>query len=756
MRLLRELRSRLQYKIIVPFLLLTLLVALAGSAVALTIVTSSLQARFDNQLAQVARGASDSVVRQEQANLQFLREVTFAPANPETGAQAVAAAVAARDLVGLSAALDPYFRSAVLRDDLQLDRLVVFDRRGTVLLDWEQPRTSDGLGERVQLSGANMQGQWFVQKTLEGQADPTGDKYAGLLSFQAGGNYLFSVAPITHEGAIVGGALAARRIDSLLRALQTRSQADIVAIYDAAGRPMNSTFEPLAGLQALALDPSLAERLIKSQASADLPEHQQAPAVYTVPVNQRDYQFAYSVLKIRSAVVGLISVALARDYVVGPWSAALWPIIAATLVLMLAITTLGVYVARTITRPLEELVSTAEAVTAGDFQRRSAVSAEDEVGQLSTSLNTMTDYLLHMYGSVQAEASRSAAIVESIADGVIVCDSEGRILVANPAARQLVAQAGAAEFPERFDRLPLAPIGEHDSPFGGKATGDLRLIGQRTVRLNVAPVLVGETRLGDVYLLQDLTDEAAIDRARTNFIATISHEMRTPLTVLRGYTDLMLRGLVGKFSDEQTQMIDSMRAQVNHMTGLINNVIVIANLDSGSLSTILEPYALPTILDEALWQVRGQISAKGLDIVVELPDKLPLVLADRDQLRQILLHLLDNARRYTDDGAITVRAQVRNGLVQVDVCDTGSGIPPEIRGQIFERFIRGDEGINSPERGIGLGLAIVKQLVERHKGRIWVESEPGCGSTFSFTLRQSDGPTHHDTGDNSRPYAHAA
>jgi signal transduction histidine kinase/HAMP domain-containing protein len=764
MRLTRELRSRLQYKIILPFLLLTLLVALAGAAVALTLVTSSLQDRFDNQLAQVARGASDSVVRQEQANLQFLREVAFAPANPDTGTLAVASALAANDSAALADALDPYFRSGVLREDLKLDRLIVFDRSGVVLIDWEQgaaqPPASAAQGEgevaRVSHSGTNIQQQWFVQSVLQGTSDETGDKFAGLLTFQSGGSYLFSVAPVQENGEIVGGVLAARRLDTLLRALQSRSQADIVAIYEPSGKPLASTFEPVAGLAALAIEPGQAEQLIKSQADANLPEEQRVESVYTVPVNQRDYQFAYSVLKVRGSVVGLISAALARDYVVGPWSTATWPILVTTLGLMLAIITLGVYVARSITRPLEELVATAEAVTAGDFQRRSSVTVEDEVGQLSDSFNTMTDYLLRMYGSVQAEASRSVAIVESIADGVVVCDSEGRILVANPAARQLVAQAGQGELPARFEELPLLPIGEQESPFGGKNLAELRAIGGRIVRLNVAPVMVGEARLGDVYLLQDLTDEAAIDRARTNFIATISHELRTPLTVLRGYADLMLRGLVGKLSDEQSQMIDSMRGQVNHMTGLINNVIVIANLDSGSLSTVLEPHALKTIVDEALWQMRGQISAKGLEMRVELPEALPLVLADRDQLRQVLVHLLDNARRYTSDGSITVQAKASASMVQVDVHDTGCGIAPELRRQIFDRFIRGDEGINSPERGIGLGLAIVKQLVERHNGTVWVTSEIGRGSTFSFTLQQSNGPTNHDTGDHSTPYAHAA
>lgn len=755
MRLARELRSRLKYKIILPFLLLTLIVALAGSAVALTLVASSLQDRFDNQLAQVARGASDSIVWQEQSNLQFLREVVFAPPNPETGTPAVASALSLGDSAGLQAAIDPYFRSGAIREDLLLDRLIIFDRNGVTLLDWEQPRSRDD-EERIAHAPSDLSQQWFVQSVLASTQDNLGDKFAGLIKFEDAGNYLFTVAPIHVDGQVVGGALVARRLDGLLRTLRNRTQADIVAVYDTGGQALQSTFEPNDGLKALALDRTLAERLIVSQTDPDLPEEEQLDAVYTVPVNQRDYQFAYSVLKVRNSVVGMIGVALARDYVVGPWATAYWPIASVTIVLMLAIIGLGIVVARTITRPLVELVATAEAVTAGNFLRRSHVDVRDEIGLLSDSFNTMTDYLVQMYGSVQAEASRSAAIVDSIADGVIVCDSEGQILVANAAARQMVTRSGARDFPASYEALPLELLTDDNHPFGVAQSANLRMLGDRVVRLNVAPVIVSSIRLGDVYVLQDLTAEAAVDRARSNFIATISHEMRTPLTVLRGYIDLMLRGLAGKLNDEQSQMLETMRVQMNNMTGLINNVIVIAGLDSGSLQTYLERVELANVLDEALWQVRGPLSAKGLEIILELPGDLPPILADRDQLRQVLVQLLDNARRYTHAGTVTVRARAYDGVVQVDIGDTGCGIHPELQPQIFDRFIRGEEGINSPERGIGLGLAIVRQLIERHGGNIWVESERGRGSVFSFTLRQSNESPDHDTGNNPASLAAAA
>jgi signal transduction histidine kinase len=244
-----------------------------------------------------------------------------------------------------------------------------------------------------------------------------------------------------------------------------------------------------------------------------------------------------------------------------------------------------------------------------------------------------------------------------------------------------------------------------------------------------------------VCAIQDLTSEIGIERARSNFIATISHELRTPLTVLRGNTDLLLRGLVGPLEDDQRMLIDSMRQHTTNMSALINNVIVLANLDSGQLQTNLEPLELTQVVEEAVWPLRSAIKAKDLELEIDIPDELPPVLGDMDQLRTVVQQLVDNAQRYTDSGSIHLGATREGQFVRVDIRDTGRGIAPHMHEQIFQRFIRGDgtnEGINSAQRGIGLGLAIVKQLVERHGGRVWVNSTPGQGSTFSFTLRYTN------------------
>jgi signal transduction histidine kinase len=527
----------------------------------------------------------------------------------------------------------------------------------------------------------------------------------------------------------VGGLIVAMQVDSLMDVLRERSQAAIVAIYDSDGKALHSSLNPVDGIADLNINQVSLKKVQENGGSGI--------AVFTVPVNARDYQFAYSALQVRDTTIGILSVALARDYVLNAWADTRWPMTLLTVSLMVAIVGLGVYIARLITAPLQELVITAHAVTAGNLDRRSAVRSSDEVGMLSTSFNTMTEHLLALYDTVRAESSERAAIVESIADGIVVCDTKGRIRSVNQAMRLFLHLELNDPLPHRFADINLERLADN-AGFSERRVNNLFTLNERIVRVSASPVVASDgVRLGSVCVLQDMTEDVAVDRAKTNFIATISHELRTPLTVLRGNADLLLRGLVGPLEADQKMLIETMRAHSTNMTSLVNNVIVIAGLDSGSLVSDPEILELRRIVEEAVWPVRSQITAKGLELRVDVASDLPLVYVDMFQTRTVVAQLLDNARRYTSKGSVTVSARDLRIAVQVDVTDTGRGIPASLRDNLFRRFVRGDganEGINSSERGIGLGLAIVKQLVERQGGKVWIADSSESGTTVSFTL----------------------
>jgi signal transduction histidine kinase len=741
MRFVRELRSHLQYKIILPFLLLTLLVALAGSAVSFLLITGSAQDRLNNQLAQVARTTSDALVNQERANLVFLREVAFAGPNERTGAPALADALATKDTEGLSKALDPYFRAGAQRPGVRADRLIVFDTSRHSLVDWELTRDASGSTTRTSREPRDIGALWFVPQILAGQQDQLGDKFAGLLDLaDSDTRYFFSVAPVLKDNHVVGGLIIAARLDTILQSLSASSQAAMVTLYQAGdGSAFASTVAPADGLTALNMRGELVEP------TRDLKLAEQQSMFDTVRVNERDYQVAYAPLRIRNSLVGIVSVGLARDYVTGPLADAGPPLTALTIGLMLAIIGLGIFIARQITRPLKELVDTAHAVTAGNLERRSQVTVQDEIGLLSHSFNDMTAHLLDLYRAVHAEASQRAAIVESITDGVVVCDPSGAVLVINRATRALLALGEDAPGPSRFEEIAITPLGDATPTFGEARATDLYNLGEHIVRVAAAPVQGDDgVRIGDVYVLQDMTSEVAMDRAKTNFISTISHELRTPLTVLGGTSELLLRGMVGTLSDDQRALIEGMRKHTLSMTAVLTNVITIAGLESGSLTFDIEPIELGDVLNDMLWSIRPQIAAKGLALTIDIPAGLPNVLADSFQLRSVLQQLLDNARRYTNSGSIAIRATHTTDRVRVDISDTGHGIEADLSEHLFTRFTRGSDGINSAERGIGLGLAIARQLIERQGGALWLDSTSECGSTFSFTLLCTHEHNHHN------------
>jgi signal transduction histidine kinase len=730
MQLFDEFRSHLQYKIILPFLLLTLLVALAGAGVAFLFITSTVQERLDNQLMQVARATSDGVVGQEKANLTFLREMAFSGPNQQIDAPAIADGLASDDRPGLAKALDPFFRISAQRPGVKLDRLIVFDTTGRSIVDWERTPGRDTATSWLRHDLRDLSPLWFVPRVLGRQQDALGDKYAGLLDLGDGTRYLFTVAPVLKGDRVVGGLIVATQISSLLQGLQDESRAAIISLYNAEdGIPFASTVTPEGGLGQLTIRRELLP-LVR-----DLQAAQEQSVFDSVTVNQRGYQFAYVPLRVRGNTIGMLAVAQANDYVTSPWLAARTPLMLLTAGLVLAIIGLGVAIARQITRPLQELVGAAQAVTGGDLARRSQVTVRDEIGILSSSFNNMTEHLLDLYGAVRAESSQRAAIVESITDGVVVCDQSGTILLINQATRMLLGLAADTAQPSRFEDIPLLPLSQAALSFGAERAPNLFTLRDRIVRLSSAPV-ADDTgiQLGHVYVLQDLTSEVAIDRAKTNFMATISHELRTPLTVMNGSSDLLLRELTGPLTDEQRTLVGSIYKHAVSMTSLLNNVITLASLDSGTLAVDIEQVDLNHLLNDLLWSHRKPIATKGLRLVVDVPNDLPEISADPQQLRIILNQLIDNARRYTDTGTLTIHACCESDRVKIAIADTGRGIDPELAEHLFTRFTRGSEGINSAERGIGLGLAIAKELVERQGGAIWLDATSDQGSTFIIIL----------------------
>jgi len=238
--------------------------------------------------------------------------------------------------------------------------------------------------------------------------------------------------------------------------------------------------------------------------------------------------------------------------------------------------------------------------------------------------------------------------------------------------------------------------------------------------------------VGRVAVMQDITYLKELDKMKSDFVASVSHDLRSPLTIIIGYA-LMLSE-AGELNETQQEFVESIRLSVAKMTTLIENLLDLGKIEA-SVGMEMKPCQLVTVINKAVAGLRDQARAKEIIFQLQLPPELPLVQGNQVRLDQVVSNLVGNAIKFTPEGGmVTVSAREEKGKVVVEVKDTGIGIAPEDQVHLFEKFYRVGRAETSDIEGTGLGLAIVKSIVEGHGGQVWVESEFGQGSTFGFAL----------------------
>jgi len=387
-------------------------------------------------------------------------------------------------------------------------------------------------------------------------------------------------------------------------------------------------------------------------------------------------------------------------------------------------------------------------------------------GQVAVAINNANLYKLireqaerlgNMLRNEQEEATRSQAILEAVADGVLVTDYENKISFLNASAEEIlgikasrVTTQTLKDFSGLFGKAAniwheiIREWSENPSTYkeGETYAEQLELEDGRVVLVHLAPVMLrGSDFLGTVSIFRDITHEVEVDRMKSEFVATVSHELRTPMTSIRGYVDILLMGAAGNLTGDQTHFLDIIRNNTERLNILVTDLLDVSRLESGKVTLAPQAISLESVTKDIVENVlrRSETEEKTMKIILDIEAKLPPVFADSDRLRQIVNNLVENAYHYTpENGEITISIHTINGKdeVQVNVQDNGVGIAVEDQGQVFERFYRGEDPLVLATPGTGLGLPIVRQLVEMHKGRIWVESsgKVGEGSLFSFTL----------------------
>jgi signal transduction histidine kinase len=339
-----------------------------------------------------------------------------------------------------------------------------------------------------------------------------------------------------------------------------------------------------------------------------------------------------------------------------------------------------------------------------DAEEAAVVLMNEETGQLQTEL-----YRQRVPGEVQQTAHRTAKELATAA-----------------VRKRDIAASGA---------MLYAPLKVGDRAVGALGVGNrvsARPFGKHDQRLLLALADYAAIALENARLYEEVRQA---DRAKSEFVSFVAHELRTPMTSIRGYAELLAKGKVGPLTPQQGQFIGTVLNNVERMHVLVSDLLDISRIETGQLHLEMKQVRLAEVLADALQTIRGQIQARSQHLTVKVPESLSLIRADPDRLTQILVNLLSNAQKYTPDGGhIHVRAWPQNAYVHCAVSDSGIGISPEDQTHLFTKFFRAEEPAVQEMPGTGLGLCIVKILVELQGGSIKVESQFGKGTTVEFTV----------------------
>lgn len=719
-------------KIILPYFLLTLVIAGVGTFVLTNLVTSSLQDRINNQLIDAGRIVSTGMVQYEQGRLQTLRAV----ANTEGVAEAVVA--------GDSQALAALVPQIIANSNASAVELV--DINGLELYGWQQP--SEPRDPPVERSGADLSRIEDVQLVLNGVVDEYGDKRV-FLSRTPEGVLLFTVGPLkTADGRLVGAVLVGSDLRQMTFDLTLNAVAR-VTFYDRQGNVLQTT---LGGGQEQLID---AFRESPERYAQIIDQLQTVPVAVVDPENQvplrqielmgQSYQLAFGDWRLRNRSFGMFSVALPRNFLITTMANSRNLFLIIFSLAIVGVFTGGFVIARRLTRPIHKLVQTATAVTEGNLDRRSGIQAQDEIGRLAAAFDTMTETLAQRNRQLLETNTELSAIVDSIADGVIVMNNNNEIATMNPAAKRLLADMshdflqgplrelsdtftiGAGETEQTTGLFPFTNLSQKAKRFQ---------VGSRVMAALGAPMKTpNNEQIGSVVVLRDVTREAEAESLKDAFITNISHELRTPLTMIKVYSELMIKAANGHMNEQYLTFIQNINKGSLELEHHINQLINISELQAGTLNLNRIPLDFADLVGEAAERWQQRMAAKELSFTLDRPGEPIPVLADIAHMTWAVDKLLSNAHNYTPNGGKVHLRVYRNGeMACLDVVDTGIGIAAADQPHLFDRFFRAHNVENYEARGVGLGLYIALSVVKLHDGFISVESKSRAGSTFTISL----------------------
>jgi PAS domain S-box-containing protein len=400
-----------------------------------------------------------------------------------------------------------------------------------------------------------------------------------------------------------------------------------------------------------------------------------------------------------------------------------------------------------IIEPAERLTETVRRIGRGRLDLKLDINTNDEVGQLSREFNKMTERLRKFeemnIENILSEKKKSETIVESISDAILVCDSEGALQLMNHSAETLLRVReqeilGRPLAEAIADERLLAIFRKPDDPSIAGQPYLLFSYEERQVymrpRISLIPGMHG-ARAGVVLILQDVTQFKELDKLKSDFMAAVSHEFRTPLTSINMGVDILRQRLLGPLTPAQEELLTASKQDCERLTKLVRELLQLSKLESGKIDRREEHFDIRKAIESALQPLYLPYKNKGVALVCTFGERLPSLVGDEQQFSWIISNLASNALRYTDaGGTVEVAASTHGDDITVAVRDSGKGIAPEHLATIFDKFVQVKNSNSTTPGSVGLGLAIAKEIVELYGGKIWVESRLNEGSTFTFRL----------------------
>jgi len=400
---------------------------------------------------------------------------------------------------------------------------------------------------------------------------------------------------------------------------------------------------------------------------------------------------------------------------------------------------LGSIVAGRTIKPINRMIQISHRFSKGDFSRRIMQVSKDEIGELAVTLNKMAQGLEDKIKEVKTQNQKLAAIFNSMIEGIIVVDKTSHIISINPTIEKIFSvsrkEVEGKAFLEAIRNNDTYEVINSVLIKGRPLSAEISLIlpVRKTFEINATPIFDNNVVSGCLIVIHDITEIRRLETMRSDFVANVSHELKTPLTSIKGFVETLLEGAL-EDKENNRRFLKIIQDHAERLDSLVNDLLSLSHLESKEMALKKTSFNLKQQVEDVISGFRSQLKKKDIEIKNELPAGISLT-ADKDRLEQVVTNLMDNAIKFNKEkGFVRIYGEEINGKVKITVEDSGIGIPEKDIPRIFERFYRVDKARSRELGGTGLGLSIVKHIIELHGGMVGVESTEGFGSKFYFLL----------------------